>query len=765
MDRNNDKLDLVIHAHFYQPPRQDPVNGIIAFEKSAAPYSNWNEKIYHCCYASNSESRFLNQYGRIQKIINNYNNISFDFGPTLLSWLEDNHKNTFNKIIDADKEALERLGHGNAIAHAFNHTILPLDSKPDSRVQIAWGIEAFEHFFGRKPEGMWLAECAINESVIEDLADEGIKFVILSAAQIEEIMTLSGESANLPFIYDRPFVLEGMGGKKITAFLSSDEMAHQISFNHILRNADAVYSKLLEIKGRDNPMYISTATDGEIYGYHESFADMALSALSEKIKQRNDFALTNYGVLYEKYKPSYKAKLKITENEGDISWSSISNNTERWRKENQSEDKDEIILTWRHYLRDSLNRLNKQIDDIFKKEVSRILNKDVDTESLMRLAGTAFMGFTNMEDFLHSLHQRYDFDRKNDSEMAQLFNAKRNIMYSFTSCTFNYSDVSSIESRHAIRFALYAMRLSQKFYIGDIMLPFLSDLRRAIGQDGKSAMEIAQEELIGLSGESEASLAFYLNILLSAESDRIDRYGKYHLMKNWKEGEVFYLDIKDETNLRLYHFSIYSSSNIERGLNLFIGKKSDDENVMRKLHIENRDIPQRLAEQCFAWIDNMMNTSYYSQIETMSQSMYHYSLLFREGLEKSPQTIENLGLAIKIVKSMLNPERDDILDERTCARINLVLAFVFRSGREYERDCIKRLFNIFIDSIAKKIEVNLREDYALKILSCLRLSRSHSFEPELFNIQNVLYPYYTGEKKAGIDSHLLDRLLKYLNFE
>ena len=177
-------VPLILHGHFYQPPRENPLVNIIPQQHSAKPYSDWNEKVYDDCYRANAFSRYLDGYGHIRDIVNNYAYISYNFGPTLLQWIEKYHIGTYRRILEADALSLERLGHGNAMAQAYNHTILPLAHERDARTQIMWGIADFVHRFHRQPEGMWLPETAINPMVVDLLAEQGITFVILSPWQV-----------------------------------------------------------------------------------------------------------------------------------------------------------------------------------------------------------------------------------------------------------------------------------------------------------------------------------------------------------------------------------------------------------------------------------------------------------------------------------------------------------------------------------------------------------------------------------------------------
>ncbi|HKK64673.1 MAG TPA: glycoside hydrolase, partial [Clostridia bacterium] len=240
---------LVFHGHFYQPPREDPWTGIVAIQPSAAPFHDWNHRITRECYAANAASRVLRFDGRIEDIINNYKILSFNFGPTLFWWLKSHAPHVYEAIIEADRLSVTlNSGHGNAIAQAYNHTILPLDSADDSRLQIEWGLADFEYHFGRKSEGIWLPETAINEGVADILLDLGVKYVILSPWQAEAIYAEGSEEwqelESEPAPFWRPYKIERPGGD-LAAFFYNQELAQGISFEHYLRSADALYNRLL----------------------------------------------------------------------------------------------------------------------------------------------------------------------------------------------------------------------------------------------------------------------------------------------------------------------------------------------------------------------------------------------------------------------------------------------------------------------------------------------------------------------------------------
>ncbi|HKL57376.1 MAG TPA: glycoside hydrolase, partial [Sphaerochaeta sp.] len=371
MNKINKTTDLILHGHFYQPPRENPRTGIIGKQLSASPYPDWNERIYSDCYNANVHSRYLSGVRRILSMTNNYEYISFNFGPTLLSWLKRKHPDTYSLIIEADKKSVVRLGHGNAMAQSFNHTILPLCTEAEARAQIVWGLEDFSLRFGREAEGMWLPETGINGMVIDLLAEYGLKFVILSPWQCKSVENEEGKMVDLngkSAPYGKPFILTGDTGATISAFFYHPSLAEGISFGHLLRDADNLYARLLTIKREEGQPLIQTATDGEIYGHHEPYGDMALAALIKKVHERSDFRLTNYATFLEAHPATLHATLHEGEEAKGTSWSCV-HGVSRWYKDCgcHTGGDESWNQTWRTPLRQAFDNLGKKIDACIHK--------------------------------------------------------------------------------------------------------------------------------------------------------------------------------------------------------------------------------------------------------------------------------------------------------------------------------------------------------------------------------------------------------------
>src|SRR5665213_2306681 len=307
---------LCLHGHFYQPPRENPWLEAIEMQDSAEPYHDWNERITAECYAPNATARILDGDKRITDIVNNYSRISFNFGPTLLGWMQDKAPDVLAAIIEADHLSRERFsGHGSALAQVFNHMIMPLANERDKHTQVVWGLRDFEHRFGRKAEGMWLAETAADTPSLEVLAEHGIKFTVLSPYQAECVRPLDGgdwtdaDGGNVD--PSRPYLVKLPSGRSITVFFYDAHISKAVAFERLLNNGEEFAARLMD--GYDDRrnwnQLLHIATDGESYGHHHRFGEMALASALNHIEANQLAKLTNYGEYLEKFPPTMEAQI------------------------------------------------------------------------------------------------------------------------------------------------------------------------------------------------------------------------------------------------------------------------------------------------------------------------------------------------------------------------------------------------------------------------------------------------------------------------
>lgn len=347
---------VCIHGHFYQPPREDPWLGVIPIQESAAPFENWNRRIAAECYAPNARA-------------GNFERISFNIGPTLLTWLAEHEPETYSAIIDADRRGCERYGgHGPAIAQVYNHIIMPLANERDRRTQVRWGIADFRHRFGREPEGMWLAETAVDTPTLESLAAEGIAFTILSPQQARRIRPTGSDSWSAigrgRIDPSRAYLCPLPSGRSIALFFYDAPVSSGIAFDGLLNSGARFTGRLLGAfdDRRDWPQLVHVATDGETYGHHSRHGVQALECASTILEEQTDVKLTTYGEFLTKHPPEYE--VQIIE---DSAWS-CAHGLGRWCDDCGCRYQGGTSQAWRRPLREALDWLRDELSGLFEAE-------------------------------------------------------------------------------------------------------------------------------------------------------------------------------------------------------------------------------------------------------------------------------------------------------------------------------------------------------------------------------------------------------------
>jgi alpha-amylase/alpha-mannosidase (GH57 family) len=497
MEKSDTQRYLIIHGHFYQPPRENPWTGRIDRQVSAAPYHDWNEKITTECYKPNARSRRLDGFGRITRLVNNYEHISFNFGPTLLSWIEDHHPHLHRSIVEADvASARSRGGRGNAIAQVYNHIIMPLASMRDQETQIRWGVHDFRNRFDREPEGIWLAETAINETTLEILIDYGFRFIILSPDQAEKIRPLdrsagwtdvSGGSIPTGMPY-RCFGSRKRRSRKrgIDIFFYDAELSTDVSFNHLLRNGDSFAEAISSAYERTGGNLVTIATDGEIYGHHEPFADMALSYLIDVAAPARDITMTNFSAYLDSFKPQSEVRIKPGEG---TAWS-CSHGVGRWKSDCgcNTGAPDGWTQQWREPLRQGLDWLRDRLAGIFEAEGGRLLTDPWAARSdYIDIVGDRSEGA--VRSFLEK-HSIEGLGEEGMSRAISLLESQHNALLMFTSCGWFFNDISGIETTQLMKYAARAIELSGGRYpaeLEEMLLEYLAGAASNIPTNGTGA--------------------------------------------------------------------------------------------------------------------------------------------------------------------------------------------------------------------------------------------------------------------------------------
>jgi alpha-amylase/alpha-mannosidase (GH57 family) len=497
---------IIIHGHFYQPPRENPWTGIVDPEPGAHPFHDWNERIHAECYQPNSAVCIIDPNTKSQRIVNNYAHISFDFGPTLLAWLEKQHAETYARIIAADVEsAKQHSGHGNAIAQAYNHTILPLSNERDRRTQVRWGLADFVHRFGREPEAMWLGETACNDDVLGLLIDEGLRFVILAPQQAARVRI---GRTGIPACHSaRPAGREGDGwqsvfpdsiatidtsipyryfhrdgsGRSMAVFFYDQELAHAIAFEQALDSSASLVDGFTRAATRVGgaASLVNVATDGESYGHHHKFGELCLAYAVEVDAPARGFWITNYGEYLDQYPPAAEVEISNgSEGEGG-SWS-CAHGVSRWIRDcgchtggdpgwNQA---------WRQPLRNALDFLRNEATGHFEATRGELFSdpwaaRDHSIELILDQE-------KSREEFLHRYAPR-ELDRSEQQRALAFLELQHNSLLMYTSCGWFFSDISGIEPIQILKYACRAIEL-----MGQLGLPSPRERFLEILADAKS---------------------------------------------------------------------------------------------------------------------------------------------------------------------------------------------------------------------------------------------------------------------------------------
>ncbi len=449
---------LVIHGHFYQPPRENPWTGVIDDQPSAQPFPNWNDRVYYECYRPNAFARVFDlKSGRIESIVNNYEFINFNFGATLLSWMEKVHPGTYRRILQADKTSIQKNGgHGNAIAQGYNHSILPLCNDADRVTQVKWGIADFKHRFGREPESMWLPETACNDATMSVLIDEGLRYLILSPEQAERVRPMGGgdwtsvsDGRIDPGMAYRYFHRDG-SKRYIDVFFYDMGIARGVAFEGSLISSQALIDRIARV-GKGEGRIVQTATDGESYGHHTKFGDRSLAYALEVEASQGGYWVTNYAAFLEKHPPSWEVEIKTGPDGNGTAWS-CAHGVGRWFKDCgcQTGGQEGWNQAWRGPLRKAFDYLRDKVAASFEMERGKLfidpwaarndyiqLVLDPDAPRKLFLEKAAGRPLDELEQVRALTH----------------LEIQRNSMLMYTSCGWFFTEISGIETVQVLKYA------------------------------------------------------------------------------------------------------------------------------------------------------------------------------------------------------------------------------------------------------------------------------------------------------------------------
>ncbi|HYJ87682.1 MAG TPA: DUF3536 domain-containing protein [Pyrinomonadaceae bacterium] len=459
---------LIIHGHFYQPPRENPWTFVVDQEPSAAPFHDWNQRVTAECYQPNSQVRITGE-GGVEKLVNNYALINFDFGPTLLSWLEHAAPETYARIISADAESARRhSGHGNAIAQAYSHAILPLCNERDLRTQLRWGLADFRHRFNREAEAIWLPETACNDEVMAALIDEGLRFVILAPRQAKRTRTdgsasgkrpgewRSAEEGSIDTSLPYRYLHRDGSNRSIAVFFYDQSLAGAIAFECALTSSEVLVDRIARVPDGAGSL-VNVATDGESYGHHHKFGDLCLAYALEAEAPRRGFSVTNYGEYLEQHPPATEVEINSGPGNHGTSWSCI-HGVGRWRSDCGCETGGEPHWNqdWRRPLRTALDYLRDEAALHFEATRGELFidpwrARDASIELTLD-------ELKSREAFLSRRAPRA-LSRADEIRALLFLEMQRHTLLMYASCGWFFNDISGIESVLVLRYAGRAIEL------------------------------------------------------------------------------------------------------------------------------------------------------------------------------------------------------------------------------------------------------------------------------------------------------------------
>ena len=568
---------LIIHGHFYQPPRENPWILAIEPQETAAPYADWNQRINRECYAPNTKSRLLDNSGRIKRLINNYEHLSFNFGPTLLSWMEKADPKTYTRIIEADREtAAARDGHGPALAQIYNHIIMPLASDSDRLTQIRWGLADFESRFGRRPEGMWLAETAADLKTLRMLAQEGIKFTILSQGQAKAVRPLiacraaAGNAGQWCDVSGgrvdprEPYrVFWGNGPSDyLDVFFYDGPVSRAIAFEKLLSSGANLLGRIEQAfgapKAGNAPRLVNLATDGESYGHHFAFGDMALAWLFDHLEENSGdpeaIQLTNYGQYLANFPPVMEAEIF-----DDTSWS-CAHGVERWRSDcgcNTGGGGGHWNQKWRKPLRDGFNWLRDQLAEVFAAQTKNLLaDPQAARNDYIRVVVSGYDPEVRSE-FIRT-HQIRPLSGEESATVLALMESQLMSLYMFTSCGWFFDEISGLEPVQNMRYALRGIELAGRYAPRDLTAGLLNYFRTIVPNvsEYKTGLDVWQDKVAGDSLSLPAvaahwAAAMILNVPVMLECFVVPEFSQRGLTRLSGDGVEIIAGMVDITDRRL----------------------------------------------------------------------------------------------------------------------------------------------------------------------------------------------------------------------
>lgn len=761
---------VCIHGHFYQPPRENPWLEEIELQDSAYPYHDWNVRVTSECYAPNAAARILGPDRKIIDIVNNYKKISYDLGPTLLSWLEAKEPETFQAIIEAGRGATDRFsGHTPALALAYNHMILPLSNIRDRRTQVIWGMREFEHRQGMKPEGMWLPETAADKISLDILAELGMKFVILSPHQIARYRKIGDEEwkdAAGGLDIRHPYLCRLESGRTIAIFVYDGLIAKDVAFSNLLDNGEAFATRLMGAFSGDETQLVNIATDGETYGHHHSGGDMALAYCLYYLQAKDLARITVYGEYLEKHPPTQEAE--IAEN---TSWS-CPHGIERWKSDCDCNTGSHPSWNqaWRAPLRSAMDWLRDALVPIYEKEAALYLKdpwkaRDDYIEVVLNRSPE------NVSRFV-AKHAARELSEAELVKALKMLEMQRHAMLMYSSDGWFFDEISGIETTQVLKYAARAIQLAREVNGIDLEPEYMKRLSKARSnilefEHGEKiygifvkpsaldlqrvAIHYAMSSLFGEFPEKAKVFCY----TVKREAYNLERAGEEKLAvgKIRVRSEVTW---EEETfSFAVLHFG---GHNLTGGAHRFRG--DEEFHAMEKEIKESfarRDIPEVI--RLMDWHFGAHNYTIWHLFrdeqrkilnQILEQDLREVDASFRQAYENhypSLQVIRDLGVPLPgslqaIVNSVIDSDLRKLLQEEQLdmARFEKLEEDIKKLSPQIEKQSLSFIVSGRIDDLMVRLDKSPEDPVPMEtVVDLLRIASKLQLEPNLWKAQNLLF--------------------------
>ena len=776
------KRFVCIHGHFYQPPRENPWLETVETQDTAAPYHDWNERICAECYAPNGAARIVNIKNQIIRIVNNYARISFNFGPTLLSWLKDNAPRTHRMVLDGERRSRKAFrGHSSAMAQVYNHMILPLASTRDRITQIRWGIADYESNYGVSPEGMWLAETAADNESLELMAQHGIKFTLLAPHQCKRIRPFRRDGVNDDAAWmdtpdasvdtTHPYLVRFKSGLSIAVFFYNGPTSRAIAFEGLLNSGDNFVARLKSgFKDSSAPQLVHVATDGESYGHHHKHGEMALAYTLRLLEEDKTVKLTNYANFLAQFSPEYECE--IVE---DTSWSCV-HGVERWRSNcGCNGGKPGFNQEWRTPLRQALDELRDALAPLTEQGGAKLF-RDVWAARDAYIGVVLNRNENSIADFF-SAHANHALSEDESICALEIMEMQRHAQLMYTSCGWFFDDISGIETVQIIAYAARVLQLARRRF-GDkaellepAFLARLAEAKSNLASAGDGA-KIYKESVATMELQLEQVAAHYaISSVFSSFAEETDLFcfhvrrisydistsgrgrlalGRAHIAsaitghnQSFSFAVLHFGDQNITAAVKSYaasdasgfeEFGAQASAEVQRGnfpgvirmLDQYYG--SVDYSLTSLFRDEQRRIVRLILNSTLWDIENSLTTIYQDHA-----SLLHY--LSRAGLPKPPALSLAAGFAVNAgLRRALESDPIDQAQLRSCLSLAKADQVPLESAN----------FSYIADQRMKRAMIELQmSSGSLEILErALALARTLielPFEANLWQAQNIWY--------------------------